>query len=114
MVSQLITSTSGESPMASYFKFIADPKNVEFLLKGVVKFTPIKELNDPSELIPNVIFDEVRASLERLRRDGYTEDDLINLRKQQNLFQRLAPQYQAIGVPETKERATDLIRSPFY
>lgn len=100
--------------MNSLYKFIADPGAVPFLLRGLIKFTPIPELNDPSELMPNVIPDEVMASLERLRRDGYTEEDMINLRRQENLFQRLAPQFQAVGVPDTPEKATALIRSAFF
>lgn len=100
--------------MESHFKFIADPNAVQYLLKGVVKFTSIPELNDPSELTANVIFEEVRESLERLRKDGYTENDMLNLQRQGNLFQRLAPQCQVIDVPETKEAATTIIRSPFY
>jgi hypothetical protein len=84
--------------MASYFKFIADPNAVQFILKGSVKFTPIPELNDPSELTPNVILREVLKSLARLRKDGYTANDMLNLCRQENLLQRLAPQSQIIGV----------------
>jgi len=95
-------------------KYIADPIAVPFLLRGLIKFTPIPELNDPSELMPNVIPDEVMTSLARLRRVGYTKEDMTNLRRQENLFQRLAPQFQVVGVPETPEKATALIRSVFY
>lgn len=100
--------------MNRLYKFIADPSSVPFLLRGMIKFTPIPELNDPSELLPNVVPDDVRRSLARLRRDGYTEDDMSNLRRQENLFQRLAPQFQAVEVPGTREEATALIRSAFY
>ena len=100
--------------MKALYKFIADPSAVPFLLRGLIKFTPIPELNDPSELTPNVITEEVMTSLDRLRTDGYTEADMINLRRQEYLFQRLAPQFQAVEVPETPEKATALIRSAFY
>ncbi|MEK6410527.1 MAG: DUF2971 domain-containing protein [Acidobacteriota bacterium] len=53
-------------------------------------------------------------SLERLRTDGYTEEDMVNLRRQESLFQRLAPRFQAVKVPKTPEEATALIRSSFY
>jgi hypothetical protein len=100
--------------MNSLYKFIADPGAVPFLLRGLIRFTPIPELNDPSELLPNVILDDVMTSLARLRRDGYTNDDMINLRHQESLFQRLAPQFQVVRVPETAGEATALIRSSFY
>jgi hypothetical protein len=100
--------------MSSLYKYIAEPDIVRFLLKGIVKLTPISELNDPSELIPNVIVDEVKASLARLRRNGYSEEDMLHLRRQGCLLQRLAPQFQAIDVPSTKDQATAIIRSHFY
>jgi hypothetical protein len=95
------------------YKFIGDKSAVPFLLRGLIKFTPPAELNDPSELAPNVIHDEVVKSRERIRKNGYTAEDLVNLRRQENLF-RLAPQFQAVKVPETPEQATALIRSRFY
>jgi hypothetical protein len=79
--------------MNRYYKFVGDPKAVPHLLKGSLKFTPIQELNDPSELTSNVIIKDVVASLNRLRRDGYTDDDLAQLQRQGNLLQRLAPDY---------------------
>jgi hypothetical protein len=100
--------------MHTLYKFIADPEVVQFLLRGVAKLTPIPELNDPSELIPNVIMDEVKVSLARLRQQGYSEEDMLHLQRQGSLLQRLAPQFQAIDVPRTKERATAIIRSSFY
>lgn len=100
--------------MTPLYKFIADPNAVPFILRGLIKFTPPAELNDPSELTPNVNKEEVIRSLERLRRDGYTEQDMVNLHCQEHLFQRLAPQFQAVEVPETPEEATLLVRSSFY
>jgi hypothetical protein len=100
--------------MNPLFKFIGDPTALPFILRGWIKFTRPAELNDPSELTPNVIHDEVLRSLKRLRRDGYTEEDMVNLRSQEHLFQRLAPQFQAVRVPNTPEEATSLIRSPFF
>lgn len=96
------------------YKFIADPSVVPFLLRGLIKFTSPADLNDPSELTPNVIQDEVMKSLNRLRRDGYTKEDMVNLHRQESLFQQLAPQFQAVMVPKTPEKATALIRSAFY
>lgn len=100
--------------MPPLYKFISDPGAVGFLLQGTAKFTPIPELNDPSELLPNLISDEVLRSLNRLREHGYSDDDMVYLRREENLLRRLAPSYRAIDTPVTKELATALIRSPFY
>lgn len=100
--------------MTALYKFIADPDVIRFLMKGVVKFTPIPELNDPSELSPNLITEEVAASLTRLRREGYSNQDIVQLRQQEALLQRLAPQFLATPAPLSPEEATTLIRSSFY
>jgi hypothetical protein len=100
--------------MNRLYKFISDSAALPFILRGLIKFTPPAELNDPSELTPNVIPDEVMKSLDRLRRNGYTEEDIVNLRLQQNLFQRLAPQFQVVRAPDTPQGATDMINSSFY
>jgi hypothetical protein len=96
------------------YKFIADPTAVRFLLQGTIKFTPIPELNDPSELLPNIVPSEVQRSLDHLREHGYSDDDIVYLRKEENLLRRLAPSYRATSVPVSKELATALVRSPFY
>ena len=100
--------------MSSLYKFIRKADDVRFLLKGRIKFTPIPELNDPSELVPSIIPDEVEESLSLLRKKGYNEDDMTNLRYQGALLQRLAPEFQAVSVPPTQERANKLVRSSFY
>jgi hypothetical protein len=100
--------------MPPLYKFISDPAAVEFILQGIAKFTPIPELNDPSELLPNLIPEEVQRSLARLREHGYSDEDMAYLRKEENLLQRLAPSFRAVDVPVTKELATALLRSPFY
>jgi hypothetical protein len=100
--------------MDPLYKFVSSPEAVRFLLEGTVKFTPIRELNDPSELIPSVVTEEVVASREQLRRSGYSERDLIDLQKQGALLARLAPQFQAVDVPQTCLQASTLIRSRFF
>jgi len=96
------------------YKFIADPDALAFFLQGMVRFTPIHELNDPSELVPTLNSTAVRDSLRQLRVTGYHEEDLVQLRQQGELLSRLAPGFQAVRVPRTPEAATKLIRSPFY
>lgn len=98
----------------NHYKYIAGTASVPYFLKGCIKFTPIPELNDPSELTSNVILEDVLYSLERLRTYGYSKEELIYLQQQSNLLQLLAPEFQAIDVPQSPSAATALIRSPFY
>ena len=100
--------------MTALYKFIANVEDARFLLKGCIKFTPIPELNDPSELMASVTPEDVRRSLERLREHGYTEDDMLHLRRQGKVLEKLARRFQAVGVPDTREEANALIASPFY
>ncbi len=100
--------------MTTMYKFIDRSEIIESVAKGCVKVTPIAELNDPSELVPNVVSEDVVLSLERLRRDGYTDEDLRHLRRQGALMQRLAPDFQAIAAPNTRESANNTIRMNFY
>jgi hypothetical protein len=100
--------------MPTLYKFIAGLEAAKYLLDGVVKFTPIAELNDPSELVPDIDREAVVSSLRRLRDTGYSDEDMLHLRQQGELLQALAPRFQAISVPQSKSEALRLIRSPFY
>lgn len=96
------------------YKFIADARVLASVLEGAVKFTPIAELNDPSELSPTLNPEAVEASLARLRRDGYSETDMLHLRRQERVLERLAPRFLSVHAPATAQAATEIIRSPFY
>jgi hypothetical protein len=96
------------------FKYVDRLDVIPFILQGVCKFTPISELNDPSELLPSFLADTVAGSLEQVRRNGYSDDDMVALRQEQALFRLLAPHRQRVQVPNTKEEATSLIRLPAY
>jgi Protein of unknown function (DUF2971) len=96
------------------YKFITDARALASVLRGTVKFTPISELNDPSELSPTLNTDAVEASLARLRKVGYSETDMLHLRRQERVLQRLAPRFLSVHAPATAPAATEIIRSPFY
>lgn len=100
--------------MPSLFKFINNQAVPNSIFGGTVKFTPIAELNDPAELNPTLNEEAVDASLRRLRKTGHSKQDLLELRRQSAMFQILAPEHQAVQVPETQEEADALIRSSFY
>lgn len=98
--------------MPPLFKFIDNHEVADSLLAGRVKFTPIRELNDPAELNPNFNQQAVVESLLRLRKDGYSDEDMFYLRRQGALLQKL------LETPTPKlnsrEEATRLIQSPLY
>lgn len=100
--------------MPTLFKFIGNPDVAKSIASGTVKFTPIAELNDPAELNPVLNREAVESSLNRLRRSGYSEQDMLELRRQGTLLQTLAPEAQAISVPTTQEQANRVIQSSFY
>ena len=68
--------------MAKMYKFIRDPAIAPKILTGEVKFTPIAELNDPSELNPSLNADAIKASLQKLRERGYSEEEFKDLQRQ--------------------------------
>ena len=97
-----------------HFKFVGNLESVAYLLKGLVRFTPPHELNDPSELQP--LFDsiQVRESLANLRTKGYSEADLASLQEQGALLMKLDPRSMAVKPPTTLGEANKLVQAPFY
>ena len=96
--------------MSPLYKFIADPDALQFLLRGLVKFTLIRELNDPSELSPVLNSDQVKASLVRIRKQGFSPQDIADLERAKALAKLLAPTKPLPELP-TLELVTALIRS---
>ena len=92
------------------YKFIGGIGAAPFLLDGIVKFTPIAELNDPSELIPRVSKAAIERSRQTIIANGYTAGDVALIGKEESLLQRLAPECQAIPAPKTIEHANEQIR----
>jgi hypothetical protein len=100
--------------MPPLYKFIGDPQVARSCLEGAVKFTPVAELNDPSELNPNLNRAAMRDSLQLLRTRGYSEDEFDYLCRQHALLNQLVPELQAIPAPDTREAATRQIQSKVY
>ena len=96
--------------MGPLYKFIGDPPDAEFILKGSLKFTPIPELNDPSELLPRVVRTDIGTSLLRFQREGYGDDDLQYLRQQGNLLRKFIPLFKLVPLPQTKEDANNILK----
>ena len=59
-------------PSKTLFKFVGSQSAVRAMARGSLKFTPVFELNDPSELVPMMNRDSVAISLAVLRQHGYT------------------------------------------
>lgn len=81
---------------------------------GNIKFSPISELNDPSELFNFVNISDTEESLDRLRKEGYSDTEMDGLRRQKLLLRRIAPEMILPGLPESKEEATALLKLPIY
>ena len=100
------------------YKFISNSEPffdiVRSLLQGEIKFSLIHELNDPTELIPSMVFDDVRKSRERLLQDGFSEEEFEYIRKQERLFQRLAPECQVVPAPASREKARELLQNQIF
>lgn len=100
--------------MQSLYKFVDSPDVAKYFLAGRIKFTPINELNDPSELTSIILPEKVNESLRKLRYLGYSKEDLTHLQRQAAVLRKLAPRFQAIPVPQCVEDANRVIHSSFY
>ena len=91
--------------MATFYKYLSDPKLASSILDGSIKFAPVPELNDPTEFLAPVDREALRASLVSLRRDGYSEAQFRALRQQGALLKRVSPNSLYRAVPLTRAEA---------
>ncbi len=96
------------------FKFVGSTSAVLNMAKGSLKFTPIEELNDPSELTPTMDRLAVRASLEALRNSGMTQDQFNWLQCQGAVLDLLSPEEKVLNAPRTLAEANRLLSIPVY
>ena len=96
------------------FKFVPSSHAVLNMARGVVKFTPIEELNDPSELTPILDRTAVRDSLQILRRTGLNAEQFEWLKCQGEVLDLLSPQSKVINAPRTLHEANRLLSSHVY
>jgi hypothetical protein len=96
------------------YKFVRDVKAVQPILAGNVKFSPSAELNDPCEMVPPVIKDEVVTSLCKLRQNGHTSEDITYYKKQSHLFQKLAPEFMRARLPISVADANRQLKLSVY
>jgi hypothetical protein len=96
------------------FKFVSSTHAVLNMARGSLKFTPLPELNDPSELTPVMNRAAVRNSLEELRRHGLTKDQYRWLGCQDAVLSLLAPQEKVLDAPRTLEEANRILSISVY
>jgi hypothetical protein len=96
------------------FKFVGSKSAVLNMAEGLLKFTPLGELNDPTELTPVMDHAAVRSSLELLRIHGYTQDQYDWLVRQDAVMDLLAPQEKRLNVPKSREEATRILSNRLF
>jgi hypothetical protein len=84
------------------------------MAKGALKFTPIGELNDPSEMTPVMDRAAVRASLEALRRNGLTQLQFEWLQHQGATLDLLSPEEKVLNAPKTLADANRILSMSAY
>jgi len=97
-----------------FYKYLSTKEACINVVGGNIRFSPISELNDPSELFNLVNRSETDESLRRLRREGYSDREMEGLRRQESLLARIAPEMMRIGLPRTKEEAIAILQLPLY
>lgn len=96
------------------YKYISSESALLNIIKGSIKFATLDTLNDPTELLPNIYESELIKSLKNKRSRGYTQQDLIDLKKQESLFQLLSPETMVIKAPQTIEAANSILGLAVY
>jgi hypothetical protein len=96
------------------YKYVSSKNAVLNMAKGSIKFTPINELNDPTELIPVMNEKAVRDSLTALRGNGYSDEQFQWLRHQAATLDLLAPEKKVLREPITLAEANLILTLPIY
>lgn len=96
------------------YKFVRTTGAVLGMARGALKFTPIDELNDPSEMTPVMDRLEVRSSLDLLRANGMTPEQFEWLQRQGAILERLSPRTKALEAPQTLAAVNRMLRWPVY
>jgi hypothetical protein len=96
------------------FKYVSSMSAILNMARGLLKFTPIPDLNDPSELTPVMDRDAVRASLTRLRQQGLSEDQFLWLHRQGKTLDLLAPEEKVLNAPSSREQANRMLSIAAY
>lgn len=96
------------------YKYISTPAALKSIVSGNIKFSTLSGLNDPTELLAKIIDNDLTRSLYRLRRDGYKAEDIIDLKRQEELFKILSPETMVISAPKSVHEANRIIKLSIY
>jgi hypothetical protein len=96
------------------YKYISSEAALKNIVGGNIKFATLGSLNDPTELLPKIYEKELIGSLRKKRTNGYTTEDLIDLKRQERLFEILSPETMVINAPKTVEEANATVHLPAY
>lgn len=99
--------------MKSY-KSISSATALKNITSGNIKFSTLASLNDPTELLAKIIDSDLIDSLSRIRKFGYTKEDIADLKQQEELFRILSPETMVISAPNSIDEANQLIESSIY
>jgi hypothetical protein len=108
-----VTVAEGTGSMR-LFKFVGSTGAVLNMAKGSLKFTPIDELNDPSELTPVMDRSAVRTSLEILRHNGMTQAQFDWIQRQSAVLDLLSPEEKVLNAPRTLSEANHMLSLRAY
>jgi hypothetical protein len=96
------------------FKFVGSANAVLNMAHGALKFAPIEELNDPSELTPVMDRPALRSSLKLLRKHGMTQDQFDWLQRQGAILDLLSPEEKVLNAPRTLSEANRMLSISAY
>lgn len=99
------------------YKYISDLSYLENISKGHVKFTPFNTLNDPTEMFVEFNEDKVFDSLNQIRNEGYSAEDILNLESQAELLKIAYPNtldFSRLSTLITQEQANLIITMDVY
>ncbi|MER9503908.1 DUF2971 domain-containing protein [Mesorhizobium sp. M0579] len=96
------------------YKHVGSIEAVLNLAQGRLKFTPVAELNDPSEMLPSMNPAAFYQTLADIRRNGFSDEQFRWLKHQGATLAKLAPSMQAMPVPANRGEANSIIGSSFF
>jgi hypothetical protein len=96
------------------YKYISSDVALKSIVGGHLKFATLGSLNDPTELLPKIYEAELIESLREKRSKGYTVEDLIDLKRQQLLYEKLSPETMKIRAPKTIKSANSIVNLPIF
>ncbi|OXE35706.1 MAG: hypothetical protein CGW95_12275, partial [Phenylobacterium zucineum] len=100
--------------MKTLYKFVGSSEAVKNIVSGLLKFTKIEKLNDPSELAPVMNRDAVRHSLASMREIGYSGEQFDWLGCQEATLRLLSPETRILSRPASVELANETLHLPVY